>query len=67
MAGANPWAGDSIEGVEVRDDSTTKVKLASKTVARRAILQQAEKLKGASVGRTLARIIGRDFEEDDDE
>ncbi len=58
---------NSIEGIELRDDGSTKVKLASKTLARRTILQQTGKLKGTGAGRTLARILAGDFDEDDDE
>lgn len=47
-AGAYAWPDElanSIEGVEVRDDGGIKVKFASKTAARRTILEQTGKLK----------------------
>lgn len=64
------WPDDlaqSVELVEHRSDGSMKVRLASKTLARRTILQQTGKLKGSGAGRTLARILAGDFDDEDDE
>jgi len=59
---------NSIESFEIKDNQTIKVKLASKSAARKVILDVTGKLKNplAEAAGNLARILAGDFKPEDD-
>lgn len=59
------WPDDIAASVEAVDMQTGKIKLASKTSARRLILEQTGKIKGIGSGlSSLARLLAGDYDEE---
>lgn len=70
MLPVSEWPDDLANSVAAvqQTEQATKIVLNNKLAARRIILEQTGKLKNPlSSGRTLARILAGDYDEDDDE